>query len=163
MDANSIKSIKWNNDFKRQEPTTAYTFLQTFGWTWQQATSLQNTILFIIYKRYHTKGFPGGSKGKDSACNTGDLGSIPGLGRSPGEGIGNPLQYSCLENSTDREAWQATVHVITKSRTWPHQTLLLVKRDGARWVLTEIGHLLIRIGSSSISAWITGSWTTLQL
>ena len=48
--------------------------------------------------------FPGGSDGKASACNAGDLGSIPGSGRSPGEGNGNPLQYSCLENSMDREA-----------------------------------------------------------
>ena len=48
--------------------------------------------------------FPGGSDGKESACNVGDLGSIPGLGRSPGEGNGNPLQYSCLENPTDRGA-----------------------------------------------------------
>ena len=47
------------------------------------------------------KGFPGGSEGKASACNAGDLDSIPGLGRSPGEGNGNPLQYSCLENPTD--------------------------------------------------------------
>ena len=50
------------------------------------------------------KGFPGGSDGKASACNAGDLGSIPGSGRSPGEGNGNPLQYSCLENSMDRGA-----------------------------------------------------------
>ena len=50
-------------------------------------------------------GFPGGSDGKASACNAGDLGSIPGLGRSPGEGNGNPLQYSCLENSTDGGTW----------------------------------------------------------
>ena len=49
--------------------------------------------------------FPGGSGGKASACNAGDLGSIPGSGRSPGEGNGNPLQYSCLENPMDREAW----------------------------------------------------------
>ena len=55
-------------------------------------------------------GFPGGSDGKESACNAGDLGSIPGLGRSPGEGNGNPLQYSDLENSMDRGAWQAVVH-----------------------------------------------------
>ena len=48
---------------------------------------------------------PGGSDGKASACNAGDLGSIPGSGRSPGEGNGNPLQYSCLENPMDREAW----------------------------------------------------------
>ena len=50
-------------------------------------------------------GFPGGSEGKVSACNAGDLGLIPGSGRSPGEGSGNPLQYSCLENPMDREAW----------------------------------------------------------
>ena len=51
--------------------------------------------------------FTGGSDGKDSACNAGDLGSIPGLGRSPGEGNGNPLQYSCLKNSLDRGVWWA--------------------------------------------------------
>ena len=56
------------------------------------------------------KGFPGGSDGKASACNAGDPGSIPGSGRSRGEGNGNPLQYSCLENSMDRRAWWATVH-----------------------------------------------------
>ena len=52
-----------------------------------------------------------------SACNAGDPGSIPGLGRSPGEGNGNPLQYSCLENPMDRGAWWATVHGVAKSRT----------------------------------------------
>ena len=62
-------------------------------------------------------GFPGGSDGKESACNVGDPGLIPELGRSPGKGNGNPLQYSCLENSTDRGAWLATVHGVTKSRT----------------------------------------------
>ena len=62
-------------------------------------------------------GFPGGSDGKASTCSVGDLGSIPGLGRSPGEGNGNPLQYSCLENSMDWEAWWATVHGVAKSRT----------------------------------------------
>ena len=62
-------------------------------------------------------GFPGGSDGKESACNAGDLGSIPGLGRSPGEGKGNPPQYSCLENSMDRGSWQATVHGVAKSWT----------------------------------------------
>ena len=54
--------------------------------------------------------FPGGSVGKESASNAADLGLIPGSGRSPGEGNGNPLQYSCLENPLDRGAWQATVH-----------------------------------------------------
>ena len=59
-------------------------------------------------------GFPGASDGKESTCNEGDMGSIPGLGRSPGEGNSYPLQYSGLENSMDRGAWQATVHGITK-------------------------------------------------
>ena len=62
-------------------------------------------------------GFPGGSEGKASAYNAGDPGSIPGSGRSPGEGNGNPLQYSCLENPMDREAWWATVHGVAKSWT----------------------------------------------
>ena len=61
--------------------------------------------------------FPGGSEVKASASSAGDLGSIPGSGRSPGEGNGNPLQYSCLENLMDGGAWQATVHGIAKSRT----------------------------------------------
>ena len=60
---------------------------------------------------------PGGSDGKESARNAGDPGSNPGLGRFPGEGNGNPLQYSCLENSMDGGAWWATVHGVTKSRT----------------------------------------------
>ena len=64
-----------------------------------------------------TWGFPGGSDGKESACNAGDLGSIPGSARSPGEGNGNPLQDSCLENSTDRGSWSVTVHGVTKSRS----------------------------------------------
>ena len=60
---------------------------------------------------------PGGSDGKESACSVGDSVSIPGLGRSPGEGSGNPLQYSCLENPMDKGAWQATVHGVAKSQT----------------------------------------------
>ena len=63
------------------------------------------------------KGFPGSLDGKASAYNAGYLGSIPGLGRSPGEGNGNPLQYSCLENPMDQGAWWATVHGVTKSWT----------------------------------------------
>ena len=58
-----------------------------------------------------------GSDGKESAYNAGDPGLIPGSGRSPGEGNGNPLQYSCLENPMDRGAWPATIHGISKSRT----------------------------------------------
>ena len=62
-------------------------------------------------------GFPGGSEGEASARNAGDLGSTPGSGRSPGEGNGNPLQYSCLENPMDGGAWWATVHGAAKSHT----------------------------------------------
>ena len=60
-------------------------------------------------------GFLGVSGNKESTCNIGDLGLIPESGRSLGEGNGNPLQYSCLENSVDRGAWQATVHGVTES------------------------------------------------
>ena len=60
-------------------------------------------------------GFPHGSDGKESACNAGDLGTIPGSGRSPGGGHGNPLQYSCLENPMDRGSWQTTAHRVTKT------------------------------------------------
>ena len=59
------------------------------------------------------EGFPGSSVDKESACNAGDPGSIPRLGRSPGEGNGKPLQYSCLENPMDRD-WQATVNEVSR-------------------------------------------------
>ena len=61
--------------------------------------------------------FRGGSDGKVSACNAGDTGLIPGSGRSRGEGNGNPLQYSCLENPMDRGAWWATVNGVAKNQT----------------------------------------------
>ena len=60
---------------------------------------------------------PDDGDGKESACKAGDLGSIPGLGGSPGEGNGNPLQYSCLENAMDRGAWWATVHGVAELGT----------------------------------------------
>ena len=63
-------------------------------------------------------GFPGGSESKESTCNVGDLGLIPGLGRSPEGGHGNPLQYSYLENPMHRGAWWSTVHGVAKSWTW---------------------------------------------
>ena len=71
-----------------------------------------NLLIFMFY--WST----GGSDGKESGSNPGDLGSISGLGRSPGEGNGNPPQCSCLENPIDRGAWQTTVHGVTKSQTW---------------------------------------------
>ena len=69
----------------------------------------------IIANVYSVIGFP--DDGKESPCNAGDPGLIPGSGRFPGEGNGNPLQYSCLENSMDRGAWQPTVHGVAKSQT----------------------------------------------
>ena len=73
----------------------------------------KTSIRHILIKLYR-KSFSGGSDGEESTCNVGDLGLIPGLGRSPEGGNGNPLQYSCLENPMDREAWQATVHDVAR-------------------------------------------------
>ena len=64
---------------------------------------------------YNNTCFPDGSDGKESACNVGNLGLIPGSGRYPGEGNGNPLQYSCLGNLRDIGAWQATIHGVTNN------------------------------------------------
>ena len=73
-------------------------------------------IVFELAAIFHSFGFPGGSDSKESAYNARDLGLIPGSGRSPGEGNGTPLQYSCLENPMDRGAWWATVHSVPKSQ-----------------------------------------------
>ena len=73
--------------------------------------------MFVHIYTYTYMGFPGGSDGKEPACNAGDPDSVPGLGRSPGEGNGNTFQYSCLENSVDRGASQAIVHRVTKNWT----------------------------------------------
>ena len=76
-------------------------------------------LLYLMRQyRYiiNPSGFPGGSDGKDSDCNVGDLDLIPVSERFPGEGNGNPLQYSCLDNSMDRGIWQATVHGVTRVR-----------------------------------------------
>ena len=75
------------------------------------------TFFHVCLIIYLSLGFPRGSDSKESACNAGDWNSIPGLGRSAGEGNGYPFQYSCLENSMDKGAWQATVHRVAKSQT----------------------------------------------
>ena len=84
-------------------------------------------LVLLIFSRNQPLvwGFPAGSDTKESACNAGDLCSITGPRRSPGEGNGYPLQYSCLENSMDREAWQATVHGVTEVDTAQQLTLSL--------------------------------------
>ena len=78
------------------------------------------TIVFLL-----EQGFPHSSVGKESACNAGDPGLIPGQGRSRGEGNGNPFQYSCLEIPMARGAWRTTVHGATESGTTERLTLLL--------------------------------------
>ena len=77
-------------------------------WSEVRQRQISNDIVYM--------GFPCSSVSKESAGSTGDQGSIPWLGRSPGEGNGDPLQYPCLENLMDRGAWWATVHGVTKSR-----------------------------------------------
>ena len=89
-----------------------------------------------------------GSDGKVSACNVGDLGSIPGSGRSPGEGNGNPLQYSYLENSMDGGTWWATVHGVTKNQTWLNDFTLTF------WLLTKFTILTISFAQSSDTKYI---------
>ena len=78
-------------------------------------------MAIIMWRYLPSVRLPQWLSGKESTCNTEDPGSIPSSGRSPGEGNGNPLQYSCLENPMDRGAWRATVHGVTKSRTWLKQ------------------------------------------
>ena len=117
---------------------------------------------------YAHEGFPGGSPGKESACNAGDLGSTPGLGRSPGEGHGNLLQYSCLENPIGRGA---TAHRVTKSQTqlkwvcmhiYTHehigalQVAQLMKNDEVRH--REAWHAAVRGVAKSRTR--LGNWTT---
>ena len=83
---------------------------------WQQDQLSRTLYIFLLF--LHSKMiFPDGSSSKKSACNAGDSGLIPGSGRSPGEGNGYPLQYSCLENSMDRGAWWTTVHGVENSWT----------------------------------------------
>ena len=94
-------------------------------------------------------GFPGGSEVKAPACNAGDLGLIPGSGRSTGEGNDNPLQYSCLENPMDREAWCATVYGITKSQTQLSNLTFTFKKSCD---LQIVHHVAVRIGSMPCSA-----------
>ena len=125
--------------------------------TW--GTSI-NSFLFLKL------GFPGGSDSKESACNTGDVGSIPGLGRSPGEGHCNPLQYSCLENSMDRGTWQvavtelqrvghdwATKHSIANSLNWVVVTYVCSLWDKLLSCTLRIGILFFRNGILQLKYW----------
>ena len=96
-----------------QQPATLNICIQVFVWAYVFISLGPLPRNRIAGTHYNS----GGSEVKTSACNAGDLGSIPGSGRSPGEGNGNPLQYSCLENPMDGGAWWATVHGVAKSWT----------------------------------------------
>ena len=121
-------------------PVTHKTRVRSLGWEDPQRRKWQPTLVFLPgkipwtekYGRLQSMGLQksqtllsnftftwlsSSSDSKDSVCNVGDPDSIPGLGRSPGEGHGTPLQHSCLENSMDRGAWRVTVHGVTKSWT----------------------------------------------
>ena len=88
---------------------------ETLLFTWTEKAS--TFFITFLGDLFVSGNFPGGADGKASAYNVGDLGSIPGLGRSPGEGNGNSLQFSCLENPMGRGTWWATVHGVAKSQT----------------------------------------------
>ena len=96
-------------------------------------------------------GFPCSSVSKESACNAGDPGLIPGWGRSPGEGNGNPLQYSCLENPKDRGAWQATVHGILQARILEWVALPFSRGSSQPKDWTQV---------SCIAGWFFTDWAT---
>ena len=88
------------------------------GSCWTMVHTVAKSLIWLSdFTFTFSMDFPGGSDSKASVYNAGDLGSIPGSGRSDGEGNGNPLQYYCLENPMDRGAWWATVHGVAKSRT----------------------------------------------
>ena len=106
----------WTNVMKREAVIPCHPWVclsAKLCWLWESGFWNQTSLFFVC----HFLGFPGGSDSRGSACNAGDPGLIPRWGRSCGEGKGNPLQYSCLENPMDRGDWWATVHGITKSRT----------------------------------------------
>ena len=101
-------------------PSNEHPGLISFGMDWLDLLAVQGTLKSLTVRSLFAMNcFPGGSDGKESAiCNVGDPGLIPELGRSPGEGNGNPLQYSCLENPMHRGAWWAVVYGVSQTWTW---------------------------------------------
>ena len=114
-----IQSLGWEDPLEKEMATHSSILAWRIPWT-EEPGGLQSTGVTKSRTRLNDFTFTFNFRwlrGKESACNAGDPGSIPASGRSPGEGNGNPLQYSCLENSMDRGAWWATVHGVTKSQT----------------------------------------------
>ena len=113
-----LSHVTWRRWSPRYHLQAAFHALPALSATRGQKASSSSFSLMLLSLSSNASvwGFPGGSKGKESACNEGDLGSVPGLGRSPGEGNDYLLQYSCLENPMDRGALQA-IDLVTKSQT----------------------------------------------
>ena len=115
----------WNFSFSFViSPSNEHSGLSPFRIDWFDFFAVHGALKHLLQHHnlkasilWHSS-FPGGSDGRESACNVGDPGLIPGSGRSPGEGNGSPFPYSCLENSMDRGAWWATVQGAAKSGTW---------------------------------------------
>ena len=125
---------------------------------WRLSVIYQLTVLVRVRVRVRV-GFPGDSVIKNRPANAEDLRSIPGSGRSPGEGNGNPLQSSCLGNPMDRGAWQATAHGVGTSRTWlsdwQQQQKLRVRRE---WELvTHKAHSSATVDELGVSIYKTGA------
>ena len=117
MQDTQLQSLDWEDPLEKEMATHSSVLAWRVPWT-EEWGRWQSMGLQGAGQDRTTFTFPfGGSNGKESAHNTADLGSIPGLGRSPGEGHGNPLQYSCLGNPMDTGVWRAPVHGITKSQT----------------------------------------------
>ena len=96
----------------------------------KSSSDIAGTTVLVFFFFFNYWGFPGGSEGKASTCDAGDPGLIRGSGRSPGEGTGNPLQYSCLENPMDRGAWWAAVHRLQSWIQLSNYTLLYCTFQG---------------------------------
>ena len=118
-----VLSLGWEDLLEKGMATHSSILAWRIPWSVVHGIAKSRKRLTFTSLQYENMGFPGGSDSKESAYNAGDLGSIPGWGRSPGEGNGNPLQYSCLENSTDRGAWWATVHGVAELDTTERVTL----------------------------------------
>ena len=111
----SLKIWSSSTGFSTFSPRNGLAF--NFFWQWVVTSCWVCTFLLLLMEASTYRDFPGGSNGRESACDAEDLGSISGSGRSPGEGHGNPLQDSCLETHMDRRAWGAAVHGVAKSWT----------------------------------------------
>ena len=124
------------------------------GSSWPRDWTLVSCIaggFFTVWattRPFYSRSFPGGSDGKESACNAGDLESIPGSGRCPGEGNGYPFLYSCLENSTDRGTWWATVHGVTKESDTTEWLTVFIQGKWKLLMLREMHLRQVRFGIS---------------